>query len=392
MIGEVFRKTKNNSTSGVANRNFSLIGDPSMSLAMPGYSVQVISVKTAFGSDTLKALSTVTVGGEIHGVGGVKANGFNGVVEATLFDKETAFVTIGKNDPPFQYTQWDNAVFRGQATVKNGAFEFSFVMPKNIAYQVGSGKLSLYAFDPETGLDATGVDTGLQIGGSERNVPGDATPPRIRLFMGDTTFVNGGVTTADTYLVVKLADENGINISGYGIGNSIIAQLDDDAGGFVLNDYYVSETDTYKKGFIRFPIMGLTPGPHTITVHAWDVYNNPAEASVSFLVTDGEGIVIEEFGGYPNPFEDNSTLFFTHNRSGDDLTAQLFIFNLAGQLIKSAEISIAQSEYHINLTEFNAFTESGKKLLPGLYLARLIVRSSTNGSKNEKVTKLILLN
>lgn len=391
-IGEVFRETKNNSTSGVANRNFSLIGDPSMFLAMPAYTVHVTSIQTASGSDTLKALSTVTAKGEIHDLVDSKAIDFNGIIEATLFDKKKEFVTIGKNDPPFEYSQWDNAVFRGQATVKDGAFEFSFIMPRNIAYQVGVGKLSLYAFDPGSGHDATGVDTELRIGGSEPNVPGDAMAPRIRLFMGDTTFVNGGITTADTYLVAKIEDENGINISGYGIGNSITARLDDDDASFVLNDYYVSEPDTYKKGIIRFPILGLKPGPHTITVNAWDVHNNPAEASISFLVTDGERIVIEEFGSYPNPFQENSTLFFRHNRSGDDLKAQLFIFNLSGQLIKSAEISIEESEYHINLIEFNAFKESGKKLPPGLYLARLIVRSSTNGSKNEKVTKLILVN
>jgi len=391
-IGEVFQKTKNNSTSGVANRNFSLIGDPSMVLALPEHSIQVTSVKTQYGSDTLKALSTVTAKGEIRGPGGTKAESFNGLVEATLFDKEKEFVTIGKNDPPFQYRQWDNAVFRGRATVKDGAFEFTFVMPKNIAYQVGEGKFSLYAFDPDTGVDAKGVNKALRIGGSEKNVPGDASPPELRLFMGDTTFVNGGVTTPDTYLIAQLEDENGINISGYGIGNSIIAQLDDDVATFVLNDYYVSDTDTHKKGFIRFPMLGLTPGEHRITLSAWDVHNNPSEATITFLVTDGLELVIEEFGNYPNPFQEKSTLFFTHNRSGDDLRAQLFIFGLAGELIRSAEISIAASEYHTNLLELSAWDESGKKLPPGLYLARLIVRSSTNGSKNEKVTKLIVLN
>lgn len=390
--GEVFRKTKNNSTSGVSNRNFSLIGDPSMVLALPEYSIQLSSVKTAFGSDTLKALSTVTARGEILDPSGVKATDFNGTAEATLFDKEKEFVTVGKNDPPFQFRQWDNAVFRGQATVKAGEFEFTFVMPKNISYQIGSGKFSLYAFDRETGEDAKGVNTNLRIGGSERNVPADGSPPEIKLFVGDTTFLNGGITSPDTDLIVRLYDDNGINLSGYGIGNSIIAALDDDDAVYVLNDYYISDPDTHRRGSIRFPLLGLPPGPHTIKVSAWDVHNNPSAASLSFVVTDGQEIVIEDFGNYPNPFRENSTLFFTHNRSGDDLRAQLFIFNLAGKLIKSAEIPITNGGYHIDLIEFNAFEKSGEKLPPGLYLARLIVRSLSNGSKNEKVTKLIILN
>lgn len=391
-IGEVFMNTKNNSASGVSNRNFSLIGDPSMVLALPEYSVQVNSVKTAFGSDTLKALSTVTVKGAIYSPDGAKSVSFNGVAEATLYDKEKAFVTIGKNNPPFQYSQWNNAVFRGTATVKDGEFEFTFVMPKNIAYQTGNGKFSAYAFDPETGVDAKGVNTTLRIGGSEKNVAGDAVPPEIRLYMGDTTFVNGGVTTPDTYLIVQLKDENGINISGYGIGNSVIAQLDADASTYVLNDYYISSLDTHKKGFIRFPLLDLTPGTHQLTVKAWDVYNNPSEATISFLVTDGEELVIETLGNFPNPFNENSTLFFTHNRSGDDLQAQLFIYGPAGDLIKTAEFSLVGSEYHNNLMDLGTLTDSGKKLSPGLYLARLVVRSMTNGSKNEKVTKIIVLN
>ncbi|MGC1242571.1 MAG: type IX secretion system sortase PorU [Chryseosolibacter sp.] len=390
-IGEVFRNTKNNSTSGVANRNFSLIGDPSMTLALPAFSVQVSAVKTTSGSDTLAALSTVIVKGEIYNSDGIQAGNFNGAIEATLFDKEKEFVTIGKNDPPFAYNQWDNAVFRGRASVKDGQFEFTFVMPKNISYQVGSGKFSFYAYDPETGVNASGVDTAM-IGGSEVNVPDDVIPPQIRLFMGDTTFVDGGVTTPDTYLVVELEDENGINISGYGIGNSIMAHLDDNASAYVLNDYYMSALDTYKKGSIRFPILGLAPGQHRLTVHAWDVYNNPSQATIMFIVTDREALVIENFGNFPNPVRENSTLYFTHNRSGDDLRAQLFIYNPAGDLIKTAEISIAASEYHINLMELRELEDSGKKLSPGLYLARLVVRSLTNGSKNERVTKLIVLN
>ncbi len=42
---------------------------------------------------------------------------FNGTLEFTLFDKEVNFVTIGKNDPAFQYDEWYNALYRGKASV-----------------------------------------------------------------------------------------------------------------------------------------------------------------------------------------------------------------------------------------------------------------------------------
>jgi hypothetical protein len=177
-----------------------------------------------------------------------------------------------------------------------------------------------------------------------------------------------------------------------GEGNSIVAELDGEGDTFVLNEYYITNVDTHRKGSIRFPLLGLEPGLHTITLRASDVHNNDAQATVSFVVTGANELVIEEFGNYPNPFLDNTIFFFKHNRSGDDLRAQLFIFSTAGELIRSAEVSIADSQYHIDLMELNAWDSAGKKLPPGLYLARVIVRSITNGSKNEKVTKLIVLN
>ena len=125
---------------------------------------------------------------------------------------------------------------------------------------------------------------------------------------------------------------------------------------------------------------------------AWDVFNNSAERTIDFIVTDGQVLVVEEFGNFPNPFEDRTTLFFRHNRSGDDLQAQLFIYNQSGEVVKSYQIFIPESDYQVNIMEFDPEQDVSKKLPAGLYLARLIIRSLSNGSKNEQVTKLILVN
>lgn len=391
-IGEVFRNTKNNSMSGVANRNFSLIGDPSMTLVMPMESVQVTSVKTSTGSDTLKALSTVIVKGEVQNESGTRMEDFNGTVEATLFDKEVDFVTIGKNNPPFKFNEWYNALYRGKASVKNGVFELQFVLTKNLIYEVGEGKLSLYASDPTQAKDASGSSSSFKIGGSEAEVMADNTPPAIEVFLGDTTFVNGGIVSPNTTLIVKLRDANGINISGYGVGNGLIAQLDNDEQVYNLNDYYEAYTDDFAQGSVNFPLTGLSPGRHTITVKAWDTHNNPIQRTIEFVVTDGEQIVIETFGNTPNPFQGETSIFFTHNRSGDDLQVQMIIYGTNGQLLKTYEFEILSSAYRVDLAKINDLYDFGKKLPGGLYLARLAVRSLSNGSKNERVTKLIVVN
>lgn len=388
-LGEIFRRTKNNSLSGVSNRNFSLIGDPELQLALPFRNIVVNTITTSSGSPTLKSLSTVTVTGEVRDEDGVDES-FTGTLEAVLFDKEVSFQTLGDENAPYPYTQWYNRIFRGQASVENGIFEFSFVVPKNIAYQVAAGKLSLYARDSARDLSASGYSKSFDIGLSESTPEADNDPPFISLFVGDTTFIPGGITNPNTVLVARLSDEHGINISGYGIGNSLTAVLDGEA--FILNDFYIADVDDYTRGTVTFPLENLSAGRHTLTLKAWDTYNNPAQATIEFLVTETENLVIESFGNYPNPFSTSTQLSFTHNRSGDDLEGTLVLYDITGHILHSAEFSIPSSSYQVDLLELTQGVNLPKNQSGGLYFARLSVRSLTNGSKNEQVTKLILSN
>jgi hypothetical protein len=390
-LGEIFRRTKNTSLSGVSNRNFSLIGDPSMRLAMPGLAIKLTEVQTTSGASTLKALSTVTVKGQVVDNNEALVSTFNGVLEATLFDKETPFVTLGNENQPYSYTQWYNSLFRGRASVTNGEFEFQFVVPKNIAYLVGAGKFSVYAFDAGQGLEAAGYSKAFQVGSSEEEPLTDTTPPVIQVFIGDESFKNGGVANPTTQLVARLSDASGINISGYGIGNSLEGTLDQSQT-FILNDYYQSDVDDFTKGTITFPLTNLAAGKHTLTVKAWDTHNNPAQSTVAFVVTGSENLAIETFGNYPNPFNLSTTLFFTHNHSGDDLQASLVLYDYTGQVLAQHEFTIHESKYHVDLLELNREADFGKNQSGGIYFARLVVRSLSNGSKNERVTKLILSN
>jgi len=390
-LGEIFRRTKNTSLSGVSNRNFSLIGDPSLRLAMPDYNIEVTEIKTAFGETTLKALSTVTVKGRITGSENEIISDFNGILDAILFDKKTSFVTRGDENQPYTYSQWFNSLFRGKASVSNGEFEFHFVVPKNIAYTIGTGKLSLYAFDEENRLEASGYSKDFTVGTSEPNPVADEESPIISLYIGDTTFKNGGIANPNTNLIAQLEDENGINISGYGIGNSIIGILDDGQT-FVLNDFYEADLDDFTKGSISFPLSDLAPGKHAITVKAWDTHNNPVQGTINFVVSDGETLTIESFGNYPNPVQNETTLFFTHNRSGDDLQASLVLYDYNGQAVSSYEFDLPISNYEVNLLELSRHSPIFKNHSGAIYFARLVVRSLSNGSKNERVTKLIFSN
>lgn len=389
-LGTIFRDTKNNSINGVSNRNFSLLGDPSMLLAIPNYEVVATQIKTSNGSDTLKALSRIKIMGQIQSEGTIK-NDFNGSVFVTLKDKEFSVETLGDENPVFTYKERSNTLFRGEATVKDGLFEAEFVLPKNIAYQVGSGKLGFYAKDKTTGVDAIGGSINFKIGESEADDGTDSTPPEIKLFIGDSTFRDGGIASPSTILYARLSDANGVNIANYGIGNNLIAILDNEQT-FEVGEYFISDLDDFTKGTIQFPIEDLTPGKHIIELKAWDVYNNGASAIVNFIVTRENELIIEDLVNYPNPFSETTTFQFSHNRSGEDLDVFVSILDITGRPAMSATYLINESPYLVTLPQWDGTNVKGAKLDNGIYLLRVVVRSLLDGSKNERISKLIMLN
>lgn len=389
-MGSVFKDTKNSSISGVANRNFSLLADPSMYLAMAESQIVFDDVQTSTGSPELKALSKVTVSGHIERSGQPETE-FSGEVELTLFDKALPHATKGDESTPFNYSERSNLLFKGKASVTQGVFDLSFVMPQNISSELFTGKFNAFAFRT-TGEFAGGTQLNSFIGGMEANPVADNTAPSVRLYMGDTTFINGGTVGPDTKIVALFRDESGINISSLPEGNSITATLDNGASVFELNGYFVSDRDTYKKGMLSFPLTGLEKGRHTITLTASDTYNNISTVTVDFVVTDGIEIQIEEFSNYPNPFLGSTTLEFTHSRPGEDLEAFLSIYNTMGELLFYQYYSVEGSQYRVTLAEWDGKGPNGTKLGQGVYLGKLSVRSLLDGSKNERFAKLIILN
>ena len=112
-------------------------------------------------------------------------------------------------------------MFKGQASVQNGEFSYTFVVPKDISYNYGQGKLSYYAENQIE--DANGFYTDFYIGGTADNFEADEVGPEIELFMNDENFVFGGITDDSPILLANISDVHGINMVGNGIGHDIVA-------------------------------------------------------------------------------------------------------------------------------------------------------------------------
>ncbi len=395
-LGDIARKTKKDMADSfptqVNHRNFALIGDPSMRLAMPRGRIVISAVTDTLGNavDTLKALATVRILGFVDDGSGQPQADFNGIVVPTVFDKAQQQATLANDGGgPFNFYLRNNVIYRGRATVTNGQFSFTFVVPSDINYQVGPGRVSCYAESYSS--NASGYSNTPLVGSSATDVAQDTNGPQVNLFLNDENFVHGGLTDENPLLFGKLFDENGINTVGSSIGHDLLAVLDENTEqAIVLNDLYEADLDTYKSGQVRYRFNDLAEGPHTLRLKAWDVFNNSSESTTEFVVANSAEMALDHVLNYPNPFTTHTEFFFEHNRPCTTLDVQVQVFTVSGRLVKTLNQQLACDGYRSTGLEWNGLDDFGDKLGRGVYVYRLNV-ATPEGERADKFEKLVIL-
>jgi hypothetical protein len=398
-MGDLIRITKNRNGNNAFIRNFVLLGDPAQNIAFPKNRIVTTEVNqhpvTGI-PDTTRGLSLVNIKGQMQDVVGNKSVNFTGTLSAKIFDKPGTYRTLGnksaQNGNSPQAFQLQNSLLAEQkVSVINGDFAFSFVIPKDIALKFGNGKISYYAKDTVT--DANGYFDDIIIGGTDPGIIPGNSGPAIRLFMNDTNFISGGLTSADPLLIAFLEDPDGINATGIGIGHEILAVLDDNTPHpVVLNDLYLPEIDSYRKGTVKYPMSNLATGLHKLNLTAWDLYNNPSRSEISFFVFDQPVLTVGQVINYPNPVSDHTTFYFTPKQNTGTIDIRIQIFSLHGVLVKTIELNGISESGNVPIgISWDGRDASGNRLVNGLYIYRLIARGG-NGTYTETSQKLMMLN
>jgi hypothetical protein len=407
-VAEALRLTKiDNRIAGSSQKRLVyFIGDPAMKLSFAKPNIRLTRINDlpiGQSNDTLKALSYTKLSGEIVDENGLVQEDFNGVLTATVFDKPIKRQTLandGVTDGSGELIKLDfdaagEILFKGQATVSNGVFEFDFIVPRDIGIPVGQGKVSFYAKENNRLNDRAGFSFDINVGGINENAEEDNEGPLINLFMNDENFVNGGITNSSPTLLAKLRDDNGINTAS-GIGHDIVAILDgDETNPFVLNDYYQAEVDDFQRGVVSFPFRDLEPGLHTLTLRAWDVYNNSSVSELQFVVfNENEELVIDNVLNYPNPFVDYTEFWFNHN-SADQLDISVQIFTVSGKLVRTLNGQTGVGGKSTSSLSrdivWDGRDDFGDKIGKGTYIYKLKVKSNRLNKQVEKIQKLVIL-
>jgi len=393
-MGDLLVAAKENMGSYSNIHAFVLLGDPALEMAYPNLQVVTSSITTGDGKavhDTLKALQVVTISGEIHDHSGNLESGFNGTVFPTVYDKASEIWTLANQGPgqPVKFYLRKNPVYKGKVEVVNGQFSFSFIVPKDIAYQFGQGRISYYARSAST--DANGYDNDIQVGGYNNQAPVDTEGPELSLFFNDRNFRNGGITGPVPVLLADVSDTSGINTVGNGIGHDITAVLDNKTTSpMILNDYYVSDLNTYKSGEIAYPLSHLADGSHTITMKVWDVYNNSSEATLDFVVVSSAEFALEKVMNYPNPMVDHTTFSWQTNQVDQPLEVEVRIFTLGGDLIKVLREHYTGTGFRTVNLAWDGTQDDGRKISSGMYVYEVQLFIA-DGTAKQKTSKLVVI-
>ncbi|MBO4454139.1 MAG: type IX secretion system sortase PorU [Paludibacteraceae bacterium] len=374
-IGEATAVGKNMTGNDPNKMAYVLLGDPAIRLNYPtDYQVETLTEM-----DTLNALSMQAVEGRIVDEDGLTVSDFDGKVDITIYDKMQVITTRDNDSEPsaaveLQYNDFPNTIFSGSATVEGGLFNYSFMVPKDIRYNFGNGRIVYYAYTHDS-LDlaeAVGHFHQFIVGGSNSIVTIDTVGPQMTIYLNTPTFKDGDRTYATPRFFADLYDENGINTAGAGIGHDLMLIIDDNPKlTYSLNEYFTAESGSYQRGQVSYLMEALPDGPHSLLFRAWDMFNNSTTQTLNFIVDVSLDPSISSVTTYPNPVEQSGTLNLIVNYDQPDalLATEVYLYNLSGQMVWS-HTQNNPDQVQIPLSQLG--------LQPGVYVYNVKLKSATS--------------
>ncbi len=155
-IGEVFKEVKNLNANVLNNRNFTLLGDPALTLNFPEFVVNAVH------PDTLQSSSSNTVTGQIEDDSFVLQNWFTGDLIVFIQGSKDTIITLANDGgSPFVFYDRRDTIYYDTIPVVNGLFSYNINLNTVPVHMTGNAKINYYAFNGTT--DASGCNDSIYI-------------------------------------------------------------------------------------------------------------------------------------------------------------------------------------------------------------------------------------
>ena len=411
-FGDAFLKAKIEKGAFTDHLKVNLLGDPATKLSRPKRLLNIDQIDSPVPGQ-LRALDFVTVNGHVNKPDGTVDTSFNGRVAINIFDKRLNKKTLNNDNEPkmtpvLNFTEENGPIVKSSGLAVNGVFKVEFYVPKDINYEIGNGRILAYADNKEFDVFNNQIQ---QVGGINPDGINDTTPPKVKLYMNNTNFADGGITDQNPMLLVCVNDDKGINSTGSGIGHDITVILDGKiVDTVVLNDFYFSgdgngcsdpSLKDYQKGNVSYPFRKLAPGPHQLTFKVWDINNNSTTETLNFVVKDetNQNLVVNKLLNWPNPFTNKTYVQFEHN-CDDILDVNVQIYTITGKLVKTISTTASAEPFFQGFRtprtaiEWDGNDDFGDAVGKGTYIFKIFAKSQNQDKCKGTATaveKMVLL-
>jgi hypothetical protein len=327
-LGDLFRDAKNQSQSGVINRNIQLLGDPTLTLPWTAASPQIFV-------DTSKKELNLT---------GLAIRGQKMIIQLHRMSESKS--TLGTKNTAFNYQGMSSMIWKSSGQSSNNSLQIKLNTLPNL---LGDQRYQIQAWSPQASAAITLSDW-------KNNQATDQQAPQISILLPNEQVL---ASSPNPLVSISIADSSGLAWQN-AAGNIAYVTLDDSIR-IELGPLISIKDNDPKQGTATIPLKALAMGNHKIQVFCWDIYNNYAQSSLAFRV-------LQEDPGqmhgriYPNPLGKTLNFIFEQDKPWNLMQYELQLYHLNGQTILARTGTSAYLNNSTGLIEINWTDEEYSKI------------------------------
>ncbi|MFD3408140.1 type IX secretion system sortase PorU [Aquirufa sp. HETE-83D] len=308
-LGDLFKDAKNESQSGVINRNITLLGDPT--LALP-WNQQTLTIRLdTLASGIIQGQTTPSIDGEI---------------QLYYYGKNRPAQTLGTKTDKFSYLIPGSIEGISAATVQKGKFRLANLPAAQLKWR------------------ATSQDGTVYGGGMSSQVKESAEPKETNAPLLEAKLVNEADTKAcspNPLLFIRLSDASSLRF--VGPKGEVAYFTVNDTLQIPVASLFSPTLNSSQEGSITYPFESLAPGNYKISLTCFDIHTNQGNLTFEFTVSaSAKGN--RELQIYPNPMTERSSFSFLQEKRWTSYYYKLKIYSILGKQIVERKGTVPGSD------------------------------------------------
>ncbi len=302
-LGDLFKEAKNESQSGVINRNITLLGDPSMPLP---WNQQALSLRLdTLANGVIQGQTTPAIDGEI---------------QVYYYGEDRSLQTLGTKTDKFSYTIPGTLEGSMAATVVKGKFNLASLSCAQLKWRAQVA-------------DGTRYGGGMKVQLQKTTESNESNAPVLTALLLNETDLQA--CSPNPILQVNISDASSLRFVG---PKGELAYLSiNDTLKIPLSQVFTPSLNSSNKGSVTYPFDSLKPGKYKIQISCFDVHTNRGNLTFEFTVAatkENRTLRI-----YPNPMTERSNFSFLQEKRWTSYAYKLKIYsNLGKQIVERSGI------------------------------------------------------